>query len=83
MSNWELLYSLNRDGVSIGTFYEKAKYCRTTLLVVQDSQGYVFGGFCNEAWHPSSKFYGTGETFLFTFKKTDKPTVWRWTGETD
>ena len=36
MSNWELIYSLNRDGVSMITFFEKCKRYRTTLLVVQD-----------------------------------------------
>jgi hypothetical protein len=34
MSNWELLYNMNKDGVSIGTFYERCKKNRTTLIVV-------------------------------------------------
>ena len=83
MSNWELLYSMNKDGVSIGTFYERCKKVRTTLLVVQDTKGWVFGGYCTEAWHPSVRFYGTGENFLFTFKTGNKPIIYRWTGETD
>jgi hypothetical protein len=83
MSNWELLYSMNKDGVSIGTFYDRCKDHRTTLLVIQDQNGWIFGGFCTEAWHPSSRFYGTGENFVYTFKTGNKPIIYRWTGETD
>ena len=43
----------------------------------------MFGGFCTENWKKSTKFYGTGENFLFTFKFADKITVYRWTGESD
>jgi TLD len=48
--DWELLFTLNRDGVSLGTFYDRCKTWTITLLVVQDSNGWVFGGFCNETW---------------------------------
>jgi len=66
-ADWELVYSLNRDGVSLQTFFEKCKNYKTTLLIVKDTNGWVFGGFCNETWKTSSKFYGTGENFLFSF----------------
>lgn len=66
--DWTLVYSVNRDGVSVGTFFEKCKYWKYTLLVVKDINGFVFGGFCAETWKSSTKFYGTGESFLFTFK---------------
>ena len=32
--DWELVFSLNRDGVSALTFFEKCKNFRTTLVVV-------------------------------------------------
>lgn len=83
MSDWELLYNMNTDGVSIGTFYEKCKKIRTTLIVIKDSKGTIFGGYCTEAWRTSTKFFGTGENFLFTFKYDNKITVYRWTGESD
>lgn len=81
--DWELLYSLNKDGCSVGTFFEKCKYYRITLLVVEDSNGWKFGGYCTENWHPAAKFYGTGENFLFTFKDGDKPVVYTWSGIDD
>lgn len=74
---------MNKDGVSVGTFYEKCKNYKVTLLFVRDKHGWVFGGFCTETWRKSNKFYGTGENFLFTFKDGDKPTVYNWTGADD
>ena len=32
--DWELVFSLNRDGVSVGTFFERCKHWTMTLLVV-------------------------------------------------
>lgn len=83
MADWTLVYSINRDGVSMGTFFEKCKYWRYTLLVVRDTNNWVFGGFCCETWKKSTKFYGTGESFLFTLQDGNEPTCFRWTGEND
>jgi hypothetical protein len=80
MADWQLVYSLNRDGISMLTFFDKCKPHTNTFLVVQDFQGRVFGGYCNEPWKISSTFYGTGENFLFTFKDPNVPTVYHWTG---
>ena len=38
------------------------------ILIVKDFEGYVFGGFCSNNWEMNHGFYGTGESFLFTFK---------------
>lgn len=81
--DWTLVYSVNRDGVSVGTFFEKCRDWRYTLLVIKDTNGYVFGGFCCETWKQSTKFYGTGESFIYTFKNGDDITVYDWTGEND
>ncbi len=34
MSTWELLYSMNHDGCSMVTFYNKCQDYKTTLLVI-------------------------------------------------
>jgi hypothetical protein len=52
-------------------------------MVIKDTSGYVFGGFTCETWKKSTKFYGTGESFLFTLKNGNEPIVFRWTGEND
>ena len=82
--DWQLVYSLNRDGVSTKTCYEKCKKYNHTLLVVQDTNRWIFGGFCAETWRTSgTKFYGTGENFLFTFKDGNTPIVYKWTANDD
>lgn len=83
MCDWELIYSLNRDGISMLTFFEKCKRNSDTILVVQDFQGTIFGGYCAEPWRVSSNFYGNGENMLFTFKHGPSPKVFRWSGMDD
>ncbi len=36
-----------------------------TLLVVRDSAGHVFGCFTAEGWRVATRYYGSGETFVF------------------
>ncbi len=67
----------------MSSFYEKCKKWKYTIMVVQDLNGWVFGAYATERWHVSSFFYGTGETFLFTFQKGNKITVYPWTGQND
>jgi len=69
--------------VSVGTFYEKCRDWKITLLVVQDTKGWIFGGYCTETWRLAKRFFGTGENFLFTFKDENKPIVFNWTGAND
>ncbi|KAG2498182.1 hypothetical protein HYH03_003937 [Edaphochlamys debaryana] len=65
---WVLLYGSGRDGISLRTLYRKAAGRAPTLLIVREagSGGHVFGAFASEAWKPGPRFYGTGETFVFT-----------------
>ncbi|KAF2008211.1 TLD-domain-containing protein [Amniculicola lignicola CBS 123094] len=69
VDEWELTYSLEQNGVSLGTLYEKADEYRGKrggfVLVVQDASGGVFGAYLSDAPHPSPHFYGTGECFLW------------------
>lgn len=81
--DWTLVFSINRDGVSVGTFFEKCRFYRYTLLVIKDTNGWIFGGFCCETWKTSIKFYGTGESFLYTFKDGSEPIFYDWSGEND
>lgn len=36
-----------------------------SLLVIRDTAGHVFGSFTSEGWRVATRFYGTGETFVF------------------
>lgn len=70
-ADWRILYSTSVHGISLNTFYQKTHGCGCCLLAIRDSKGNVFGGFCTEWREPSGeiKFYGGGETFLYSVEK--------------
>ena len=80
-SKWERLFSLNEDGCSLITFFQHCREYSTSVLVVEDMDGWKFGGFCHEAWRSAYRFFGTGEQLLFTFEDDeDEPIIYRWQG---
>lgn len=83
MKEWELIFGINKDGVSFRTFYSSVQKYNPTIILIKDTKGNVFGGLASEKWHPSGRFYGTGESFLFTFKNKGSLSVYRWTGAND
>lgn len=82
--NLILLYSMNVDGTSIKTFYDKCKDKGSTILLIKDDENNVFGAYANEEYkYNPNNFYGTGETFLFTFYNTNTIHCFLPTGEND
>ncbi|RLN57653.1 hypothetical protein BBJ29_000382 [Phytophthora kernoviae] len=67
LCRWFRIYSMEVNGSSLETLLILAKKQTPTLLVVKDSEGNVFGGFASDEWHHAFHYYGTGESFLFTF----------------
>ncbi|KAG2435847.1 hypothetical protein HXX76_007042 [Chlamydomonas incerta] len=77
-SKWQLLYGSSRDGISLRTLYRKAAGRAPTLLIVREAggMGHIFGTFAAEAWKPGPRFYGTGETFVFTLQPQRAKYAW-------
>lgn len=68
--SWSLAYSLEEDGVSLTTLYQKCggpsiSKDSSFILVIKDAAGGIFGAYLTDPPHPSSSFYGTGECFLW------------------
>ncbi|XP_062394907.1 oxidation resistance protein 1a isoform X2 [Sardina pilchardus] len=77
---WTLAYSTSKHGMSIKTLYRVMLGLDTpVLLVIKDSDGSVFGALASEPFKVSEGFYGTGETFLFTFHPEFE--AYKWSGD--
>ncbi|XP_051892049.1 nuclear receptor coactivator 7 isoform X2 [Pristis pectinata] len=77
---WCLAFSTSLHGFSLKTLYRKvANTDSPVLLVVKDTCGQVFGALTSHPPKLSDHYFGTGETFLFTFNLDFK--IFQWTGE--
>ncbi|XP_078094282.1 nuclear receptor coactivator 7-like isoform X2 [Mustelus asterias] len=76
---WLLAYSTSLHGFSLKTLYRRvANTDSPVLLVLKDTHNQVFGALTSHPPRPSDRFYGTGETFLYTFSLDFK--IFRWSG---
>ncbi|XP_073086059.1 oxidation resistance protein 1 isoform X3 [Manis javanica] len=77
---WTLVYGTGKHGTSLKTLYRTMTGLDTpVLMVIKDSDGQVFGALASEPFKISDGFYGTGETFVFTFCPEFE--VFKWTGD--
>ncbi|XP_078505057.1 nuclear receptor coactivator 7 isoform X3 [Lissotriton helveticus] len=77
---WRLAYSTLEHGTSLKTLYRKtASIDSPVLLVIKDMDNQVFGAYATHPFKFSDHYYGTGETFLYTFSPDFK--VFKWTGD--
>jgi hypothetical protein len=77
--DWLLLYSLKKHGAAMHSIFERCKSHRYSLLCLSDSDGVVFGGMASEEWKDrKDRYFGSGESFLFSFKG-DKFVKYTWT----
>jgi hypothetical protein len=69
VDKWKLAYSLEQNGVSLGTLYQKSDDYRGKrggyVLVIRDGSGGIFGAYLSDPPYPASHFYGNGECFLW------------------
>ncbi|KAJ3128856.1 Serine/threonine-protein kinase smu1 [Physocladia obscura] len=78
-SNWRLSYSLDYHGISLNTLYHncesEVESGNPVLLVIQDSDGGIFGAFANEAFHVQHGYFGNGSSFLWKVGKPKTPII--------
>ena len=72
---------MDQDGCSFITFLKNMRDYATTVLVIKDHNGWVFGALVTEPWKVSRGFYGNGENILFTFEDQEDPITYRWLGD--
>ncbi|XP_060094837.1 nuclear receptor coactivator 7 isoform X1 [Heteronotia binoei] len=77
---WKLVYSTQEHGTSLKTLYRKsASLDSPVLLVIKDMDNQIFGAYATHPFKFSDHYYGTGETFLYTFNPVFK--IFKWSGE--
>ncbi|XP_073532125.1 nuclear receptor coactivator 7 isoform X3 [Phyllobates terribilis] len=77
---WHLVYSTQQHGTSLKTLYRNLSSLDSpVLLVIKDMDNQVFGAYATHPFRLSDHYYGTGETFLFTFNPDFK--AFKWSGE--
>ncbi|GFQ85014.1 nuclear receptor coactivator 7 [Trichonephila clavata] len=82
MNPWELIYGSYAHGFSLKTMYRAmTQYDNPVLIVIVNRNDAIFGAFLSSPLRMSDHFYGTGESFLFTFCPEFK--IFHWSGEND
>ncbi|XP_052442442.1 nuclear receptor coactivator 7 isoform X2 [Carassius gibelio] len=77
---WHLVYSTVVHGTSLKTLYRNLMDVDCpVLMVIKDMDNQIFGAFSTHPFRLSEHYYGTGETFLYSFCPEIK--VYRWMGE--
>ncbi|XP_059368011.1 nuclear receptor coactivator 7 isoform X2 [Carassius carassius] len=77
---WRLVYSTVVHGTSLKTLYRNLMDLDCpVLMVIKDMDNQIFGAFSTHPFRLSEHYYGTGETFLYSFCPEIK--VYRWMGE--
>ncbi|XP_016378555.1 oxidation resistance protein 1-like isoform X2 [Sinocyclocheilus rhinocerous] len=77
---WSLAFSTSKHGMSIKSLYRAMQgQDSPVLMVIKDSDGQLFGALASEPFKVSDSFYGTGETFVFTFCPEFE--VFKWSGD--
>lgn len=78
--SWTLVYSTSKHGFSLKTLYRKMSNVESpVLLTISDTNGAVFGAMSSGPLKISEHFYGTGESFLYSFYNGFK--YYPWSGE--
>lgn len=63
---WRFLFSSEIHGESFSTLIGRIVNQGPSILIIEDKNGYVFGGFAPVNWSLGPKFFGDDSSFLFT-----------------
>jgi hypothetical protein len=67
-SKWRFLFSSQIHGESFSTLLGRIMDQGPTVIIVEDSNGYIFGGFATNSWSLSPNFVGDDHSFLFSLR---------------
>ena len=64
-NEWRFLFSSQVHGESFSTMLGRIQMQGATIIIVQDTDDHVFGGFATDSWMLSPNFKGNQSCFLF------------------
>lgn len=67
-SEWSLLFSTRIHGLSFTSMLAKLTNKGQTVIIIEDTNSHVFGGFASESWRVGPKFIGKLLSFYCPFK---------------
>ncbi|KAK1263418.1 hypothetical protein QJS04_geneDACA008553 [Acorus gramineus] len=66
VEEWKLLYHSSIHGLSFSTFLGNiSNGGGPTVLLIKDTDGYIYGGYASQPWEKHSDFYGDMKSFIF------------------
>ncbi|XP_051149608.1 uncharacterized protein LOC127264197 isoform X2 [Andrographis paniculata] len=65
LSEWKLLYHSGIHGLSFNTFLGNIQNGGSTILIIKDKEGYIYGGYASQPWERHADFYGDMRSFVF------------------
>ena len=74
---------MNIHGCSYHTFFEKTGKFEPVLIILKTNKGDRIGAFASRGLKPSKKYYGSGESFVFTLLPDHDVCVYHWSKKND
>ncbi|TKY61945.1 TLD domain-containing protein 1 [Spatholobus suberectus] len=66
LEDWKLLYHSSVNGLSFNTFLGNiSNHAGPTVLIIKDTEGYIYGGYASQPWERHADFYGDMKCYLF------------------
>ena len=59
IKKWHLVYRGSRDGFEPSAFHEKCDTLKNSLIIVQTTKNFVFGGYTNASWGLNHNSHGS------------------------
>ena len=70
LSNLNLIFRGSRDGFRSSDFHKKCDNKGSTISIIKDTRGYVFGGYTSVNWRSDGSSYNEdSNAFLFSLNK--------------
>ncbi|XP_067854212.1 MTOR-associated protein MEAK7 isoform X2 [Heptranchias perlo] len=64
-SQWKLIFSSQTHGESFSRFSGQILHKGPSILVIKDSDGYIFGGFASHSWDVKPQFQGYNDHYMY------------------